>query len=69
MSLSDKISSKAEELTGKAKEATGAAIGDEQLETEGKVDQVVAGAKHALAEVKDTAGKLVDKVKDTLSNN
>ncbi|MFI9380809.1 CsbD family protein [Kutzneria sp. NPDC052558] len=69
MGLHDKISNKADELTGKAKEAAGEVTGDEQLKAEGKADQAGAVVKDAIAEVKDTAGKLVDKAKGLLGRD
>jgi uncharacterized protein YjbJ (UPF0337 family) len=66
MGLHDKISNKADELTGKAKEAAGDVTGDDQLKAEGKADQAAAVVKDAIADVKDTAGKLVDKAKDII---
>ncbi|MGW4057602.1 CsbD family protein [Amycolatopsis sp. NPDC004747] len=64
MSLGDKIGNKAEELGGKAKEATGTVTGDERLQAEGKSDQVKAGLKGAVEDVKDVVGNAADKVKD-----
>ena len=53
MGLDDKIDNKADELKGKAKEATGKATDDEQLEAEGKGDQMGANLKQAGEKVKD----------------
>ncbi|MCW2737983.1 CsbD family protein [Nocardioides sp.] len=53
MGLDDKISNKGEELSGKAKEATGKATGDDELEAEGKGDQMGANLKQAGEKVKD----------------
>jgi len=53
MSTSDKISNKAEELTGKVKEGVGDATDDESMETEGKKDQVTGNLKQAGEKVKD----------------
>ena len=69
MSLGDKIGNKTEELAGKAKEAAGTVAGDDELRAEGKVDQVVAGVKDAVTDVKDAAGKLMDKAKDALGRS
>lgn len=67
MSLEDKIKNTAEDVAGKAKEGIGEAVGDEQLKTEGKVDQATAAAKDALADAKDAvskkAGEVADKAK------
>ncbi|CAM4528314.1 CsbD family protein [Nocardia ninae] len=64
MSLSDKISNKAEDLGGKAKEAAGQMSGDDSLRGEGKADQAKAGVKGAVENVKDAIEDTVDKVKD-----
>lgn len=53
MSDSDKISNKADELKGGAKEKIGQATGDEQTESEGKMDQAKANLKQAGEKVKD----------------
>ena len=53
MGLDDKISNKADDLKGHAKEHTGKATGDEQLEAEGKGDQMGADLKQAGEKVKD----------------
>ena len=53
MGLDDKIDNKSDELKGKAKEATGKATDDEQLEAEGKGDQMGANLKQAGEKVKD----------------
>ncbi|MBC7300990.1 MAG: CsbD family protein [Nocardia sp.] len=63
MSVADKFSNTADDLGGKAKEAAGAATGDEQLRAEGKADQLEAGVKRAVADVKSTVGDAVDAVK------
>ena len=53
-------SGKSDELKGRVKEAAGALTGDHKLKREGKVDQ-------AVGKVKQTAEKVIDKVKDSLS--
>ncbi len=53
MSGIDKLKNKAEELGGQAKEHAGRATGDEQLEAEGKGDQVAGNLKQAGEKVKD----------------
>ena len=55
------MSGKGEELKGRAKEAAGAALDDDQLRTEGKIDQ-------ASGKVKQAATKVIDKVKDAAKN-
>lgn len=53
MSTSDKISNKAEELSGKVKEGIGDATDDESMEAEGKTDQTKGNLKQAGEKVKD----------------
>jgi uncharacterized protein YjbJ (UPF0337 family) len=53
-------SGKSDELKGRVKEAAGALTGDKKLKREGKVDQ-------AVGKIKQTAEKVVDKVKGALS--
>ena len=53
MAMDDKIQNEAQDVTGKAKEAYGHATDDEQLEAEGKGDQVKANLKQAADKVKD----------------
>jgi uncharacterized protein YjbJ (UPF0337 family) len=53
------MSGKAEEAKGRVKEAAGALTGNERLKNEGKVDQ-------ASGKIKQTAERIVDKVKDAV---
>ena len=53
------MSGKAEELKGRAKEAAGAAIDNDKLRREGKLDQATGKAKQA-------ADKVAEKVKETV---
>ncbi|MFD1529151.1 CsbD family protein [Pseudonocardia aurantiaca] len=53
MGTDDKIDNKVEELGGKAKEKVGEATGDEELETQGKLDQSKSNLKQAGEKVKD----------------
>ncbi|HEX4221061.1 MAG TPA: CsbD family protein [Pseudonocardiaceae bacterium] len=53
MSTGDKIDNKAEELKGKAKEGVGRATDDQELENQGKADQVKGNLKQAGEKVKD----------------
>ena len=62
MSLSDKISNKAEELGGKAKETAGEVTGDQELANEGRADQAMAAVKDGVEKVKDAVGGVVDSV-------
>jgi uncharacterized protein YjbJ (UPF0337 family) len=53
MSGSDKFENKTENLKGQAKEKYGEATGDEQKQSEGKVDQTKSDLKQAGEKVKD----------------
>jgi uncharacterized protein YjbJ (UPF0337 family) len=53
MSDHDKRDNAAEELIGKAKEAAGHAVGNEDLEDEGKSDQIKSNLKQAGENIKD----------------
>ena len=53
MGMDDKVRNEAEEMKGRAKEGYGRATDDEQLEAEGKGDQVKANLKQAGEKVKD----------------
>lgn len=62
------IENKAEELAGKAKEAAGDAIDNQDLENEGKADQVKSDIKDAVSDagekVKDAANEVIGKFKN-----
>lgn len=66
MSLTDDISGKAKEMTGKA-------TGDQQLEAEGKAQQIVGDIKDKADDTKDKIGDAVnqglDAVRDKLNND
>ncbi|WP_439029292.1 CsbD family protein [Gordonia terrae] len=62
MGLSDKVSNKAEDLSGKAKETAGDVTGDDQLKSEGKGDQLSAAVKDGVESVKDAASNIKDKL-------
>ncbi|MDX8050984.1 CsbD family protein [Lentzea sp. BCCO 10_0798] len=66
MSLSDKISNKAEDLSGKVKETAGEVTGDDELRGEGIADQAKAAVKDVVEDVKDALGAATDKVKAAL---
>jgi uncharacterized protein YjbJ (UPF0337 family) len=53
MGTDDKLENMADEKLGEAKEAMGKASDDEDLESEGKVDQTKADLKQAGEKVKD----------------
>lgn len=55
MGLGDKMSNRAEETKGRVKEGVGDATDNEQLEAEGKVDQLKAKGKQGVEDVKDGA--------------
>ena len=55
----DMAGGKADELKGRVKEAAGALTGDAKLKREGQVDQTVG-------KVKQTADKMIDKLKDAV---
>ena len=58
------IKNTAQDVTGNIKEGVGSATGDKSLENEGKADQLKAAAKDVGEDIKDTADKAVDAVKD-----
>jgi uncharacterized protein YjbJ (UPF0337 family) len=53
MGADDKLENVADEKMGEAKEAMGKATDDEDLESEGKVDQTKSNLKQAGEKVKD----------------
>jgi uncharacterized protein YjbJ (UPF0337 family) len=53
MGFDDKVDNKAEEYAGKVKEGVGRATDDEELEAQGKGDQVKANLKQAGEKIKD----------------
>jgi uncharacterized protein YjbJ (UPF0337 family) len=53
VSAKDKLDNKMQEMAGKAKEATGRATDDEELEAEGRTDQMGADVKQAGEKIKD----------------
>jgi uncharacterized protein YjbJ (UPF0337 family) len=55
MSLIDKAKHKLEDAKGKIKEETGKAIGNEQMEFEGKAEQSKANFKQSGEHVRDAA--------------
>jgi uncharacterized protein YjbJ (UPF0337 family) len=54
--LEDKARNTADTAKGKAKDVAGRITGDQDLETEGKADQVVGHLKQAGEKVKDAVG-------------
>ena len=61
MGLDDKIRNAAEEAAGKVKEKAGDATDNEELEAEGKADQMKADVKQAGEKVKDAAKDAFDR--------
>jgi uncharacterized protein YjbJ (UPF0337 family) len=60
MSLIDKARHKLEDAKGKVKETTGKAIGNEQMEYEGKAEQGKANLKQSGEHIRDAAGNAKD---------
>jgi uncharacterized protein YjbJ (UPF0337 family) len=58
MSLADKARNEAQELRGKTKEWVGEKSGNEQMQAEGKADQMKARAKQAGEHVKDAGREM-----------
>jgi uncharacterized protein YjbJ (UPF0337 family) len=61
-STTDKIKGLANEATGNVKQAVGKAIGNENLEVEGALQEQKGEAQHALGNAKDAVKKGVDRV-------
>lgn len=57
------IQNTAEELGGKAKEAAGEATGNQDLQNEGKGDQLKSQIKQGVEDVKDKATEALGKLK------
>jgi uncharacterized protein YjbJ (UPF0337 family) len=53
VSKKDKAKNRAQIAKGKVKEVAGAALGDDQLESEGQIDQSKGNLKQAVEHVKD----------------
>jgi uncharacterized protein YjbJ (UPF0337 family) len=65
MGTQDKASNKLQDVKGKVKETVGKVTGDEDLENEGKADQVKASVKDVGEKVKDAASEIKDAVTGT----
>ena len=63
MSTKDKASNTAEDVKGKIKETVGSAVGNKDLESKGKLDQVKSEFKDAGEDLKDAAGHVKDAIK------
>ena len=58
MGTDDKIANKAQEIKGKTKETVGRATDDEELEAEGRADQLSGSVKQAGEKLKDAVSSL-----------
>ena len=63
MGAEDKASNTFKDAKGKVKETAGRATDNEQLEGEGKADQVEASIKDTVENLKDAAGNVKDAFK------
>jgi uncharacterized protein YjbJ (UPF0337 family) len=63
MSSKDKASNKVQDTKGKVKEAVGSAVGNKDLESKGKLDQMKSELKDAGESVKDAVGHVKDALK------
>lgn len=64
MGTEDRMQNAAEDWKGKAKEGVGSAIGDEQMEAEGKMDQAKASVKDKVEDAKDWVAEKVNDMSD-----
>jgi uncharacterized protein YjbJ (UPF0337 family) len=64
MSTKNRASNKAQDAKGKIKETVGSAVGNKDLESKGKLDQIKAGLKDAGEDVKDA----VEHAKDAIEH-
>lgn len=62
MSTEDRADAAKDDVKGKAKEGYGKLTGDEQKEAEGKFDQIKSDVKEGVADVKDKAKDIADKI-------
>mgnify|MGYP002715852212 FL=1 len=64
---------KGDQLKGDLKQAAGEVAGNEQLQNEGKADNLIGGAKEKLAEagdaIKDKANEVAAKVEDKVNEH
>lgn len=65
MGTRDKASNKVQDVKGRVEETVGKATGDEDLENEGRSDQMKASLKDVGEKVKDAASELKDAVTGT----
>ncbi len=64
MGLGDDIKNQAEDLKGQAKEGIGEATDNEQLQSEGKLDQLGAKAKQGVEDLKEKAAETFNDIAD-----
>ena len=69
MGFGDDVRNKAQDVKGQAKEGLGKATDNEQLESEGKFDQLGAKAKEGLENIKDKASEAFNDITDKLDKN
>lgn len=66
-STSDKIKGTANEYMGKAKQGIGEAVGSDQMQGEGAIQEGKGHAQQAVGDAKAAAEKAAGKAKDALS--
>lgn len=64
MTIDDRFDAAKDDVKGKVKEGYGKAVGDEEKEAEGKFDQIKSDVKEGVADVKDRASDIVDKIRN-----
>jgi uncharacterized protein YjbJ (UPF0337 family) len=62
MSTKDKASNKLQDTKGKVKETVGSAVGNRDLESEGKLDQIKSKLKDAGEDAKDAVTRVKDAI-------
>lgn len=68
MGIADRTENAAQDLGGRGKEAAGAVLNDDDLRSEGKVDQTKAKVKDTIDDAKDKVDDLKDKAKDKVDD-
>jgi len=63
-STTDKVKGAANQVGGKIKESVGKAIGNEQMQAEGNVQQIKGKAQQTLGDAKDAVKHAANKVAD-----
>ncbi len=58
----DQVKGRVEDAKGKIKEATGKAVGNDRLKTEGQVDQVAGKTQTKVGDAKESVKKGIDKI-------